>query len=571
MKHNYLKSIVVAWSFASLSWSIAQEDDSLQEATPPPAVPSSYFASSSSAPETPKNSESASNSGAGSGVTNARVSNISTQEQSKAPVSVTPAVSAQSPVPPLPDPSQAAQSSGNLNQLQPQQGSTGGTETPGNITVTPDNNDASTGIQGAHITKGINFEPPAEDLVSIGGVDTTHVKHSSGNWVEKKHYWHEIEEIVDQAKEKIADIGSQRTTFFTTRSEIDKELNTFYQHVGLDQGPLQDMIHYALEIMEKEKEKQGFLNKKERTFYEKIQAKQRVFEQLKEDVKAIGVIDTKLDEALDVVLKQLNACNEYEGEVWTIYKTVAYELSEKEAEQHYFIAKAFLKDIENIQMYFSGPLKTYFQELAESIQSHTQNIVMQLDSLEQEGLDLRKEAAIFETEELKAAGEQQIHKEELKAREEKSSKQQSGVVSHTQKTSPAQKPAHLSITTRIGNFFGYIKDTTMSFIGRIVNLFRWSHNNTAAPVAKKVSNQIHTQEHAAATDRNDAQSQNSMSEKDKKPSQFAIEKSELREEVKYDEHRFAQEMEELKKSIEAGAQEVIAAPGDLFHSLEHKL
>ena len=60
-----------------------------------------------------------------------------------------------------------------------------------------------------------------------------------------------------------------------------------------------------------------------------------------------------------------------------------------------------------------------------------------------------------------------------------------------------------------------------------------------------------------------------MQEKKSKP--VVAKQSELKETVQYDEERFAQEMAELRKSIEAGAQEVIEAPGELFHSLEKRL
>lgn len=597
----------------SIGSSIAGEGQSSQSVTPPPpAVTSSYFTapaptSSDNAPtpsepsETPKNFTAPAPSLGLNISTSAHAPTTQTtspaaptpitvkapaQTSSNIPAPVAPIkASSEAPAPVVPAPVAPG-------VVQPADSSSGSGQDQKSDTASSDahdDSDASTGIRGAHVTKGIDFESASqEDAFSMGGVDTSHVKHVSGNWVEKKHYWQEIEELVDQVKEKITDIASKRTTFFATRSEVDKELSTFYQHVGLDQGPLQDMIHYSLEIMEKEKEQQGFLNKKERTFYEKAQSKQRIFEQLKEDVKAIGVIDTKMDEALEVVLKQVNACNEYEGEVWNIYKTVAYELSEKEAEQHYLVAKAFLKDIENIQMYLSGPFQTYFQELAESIQTHTQNIVMQLDALDKEGLNLKKEATIFETEEEQIQAEQ-AHKEELKKAEEKKS---------TQKSSVSKEGEKFSFVGYITDFYAAIKNSITGMIHKITGLFSGTKKKTDIPVAKKSvapvkpteqvsSHETPAQEHevVSAHDESDktdnvkvADKQPVQSEKTEKPAvqekkskPVVVKESELKETVQYDEERFAQEMAELEKSIEAGAHEVIEAPGELFHSLEKNL
>lgn len=577
MKRHYTK-MIIAWCITLSGLLMAEENKSSHGVTPPPpAVTSSYFA-----PPTPVSSDGVlmhseslqapKNSTQPTSFVGSDIASAPVPINHAAPSNDTISIAAKEPAPislEVPAPAVSINEPGQRSDVA--------------ISDAHDDSNASTGINGAHVTKGIDFDPTShEDAFSMKGVDTTHVKHVSGNWVEKKHYWQEIEELVDQVKEKIADIGSKRTTFFATRSEIDKELSTFYQHVGLDQGPLQDMIHYSLEIMEKEKEQQGFLNKKERAFYDKAQSKQRIFEQLKEDVKAIGVIDTKVDEALEVVLKQVNACNEYEGEVWNIYKTVAYELSEKEAEQHYLVAKAFLKDIENIQMYLSGPFQTYFQELAESIQTHTQNIVMQLDALDKEGLSLKKEATIFETEE-ELVQQEQAHKEELKKAEDKKSTE-----THN-KDSVSKKEKKFSLVGYVTDFCAAIKNSIVTMMQKITGLFGGTRKKTDILVAKKSESSVQPVEHVSSHDvpvheHEDASMQgesdmtdhakiaNEQQAQSKKIEEPVISKqSELKETVKYDEERFEQEMAELKKSIEAGAHEVIEAPGELFHSLEKKL
>lgn len=443
--------------------------------------------------------------------------------------------------------------------------------------------DASTGIQGAHITSGIGFEgEEQDDTFSIGGVDTSHVKYVSGNWVEKKKYWHEIEEIVDQVKEKIADIMNHRTTFFGIRSEADKELSTFYQHVGLDQGPLQDMIHYTLEIMEKEKEHQGFLNKKERIFYEKVQAKQRIFEQLKEDVKAIAVVDSKIDEALEVVLKQVNSCNEYEGEVWNIYKTVAYELSEKEAEHYYLVAQAFLKDIENIQMYLSGPFANYFNELTDSLQTHTHNIVMQLDTLEKEGINLKKEVTIFETEECNSIKVDAVKNTEV------SKDGKIASVKDEEKHQKVVKKESFSLVSSLKNFLSSIGTFFNNSFQTFKGLLSWGKKEQKL-VAKKPTvvseksdehssnSPIHTNHEepmpgAVEVHSLPSSQENTMNvKKDDMHPVVADEEHYFGNTLQYDKEQFGHEMEELKQSLQAGINDVENAPVDIEKEIKKEL
>lgn len=426
--------------------------------------------------------------------------------------------------------------------------------------VTPE--EGSTGMQGARILKGLDFENEQEKI-TIEGVDTTSdlVKHTSGNWIEKKHFLGEIEEIVDSIKEKISAILALRTTFFNTRTEVDKELDSFYQHVGLDQGVLQDMINYALDIMTKEREHQGFLNKKERAFYDKVQSKQRVFEQLKVDVKAIQVLDSKIDEALSVVLKQINACNEYEGEVWKIYKTVSYELSEKEAEQNYLVCKAFLKDVENINSYLNGAFQSYFNELSDSVQTHTQNIIAQLDTLEHDGINLKKEADIFEKEEENTADtthknvvhEEHTHDTVL----HENVKHEANM--HDKKTS-SLNPDHGFISVVKGymhEVVGFIKDVAISLWDKITHLFGKKSSSHIMATDKEHSTEhlsLSLHDHAQTVAKESATHESNLHKDMSNVEQDLVvdmqeDRKEAVENVEYDAKQFEIEMENLKKEM----------------------
>lgn len=263
----------------------------------------------------------------------------------------------------------------------------------------------------AKVTSGVGFK--SDDGQESDVIDTVDVKSASGNWVFKNYWWRKIEELYGKIKEAFNRVMTSRMSFFTKRSEVDKELDRFYQHVGLEQGPLEDIINLGLEVIEKEKKEQGFLNKKERAFFEKVKDRKHQLEQLKEDVKAIEELDQKIDEALEVVLQQVDVCNKYEQEAWTTFKNVARELSDKEARKQYYDTKGLLKDTEKVYQYLTGPFNNYFQQMVQGVQEHTQSIIAKLGALKNEEVDLKKEADLFEQED-EALEKQQVAKKHEK-------------------------------------------------------------------------------------------------------------------------------------------------------------
>lgn len=263
--------------------------------------------------------------------------------------------------------------------------------------------------KATQVSSGIDFKKMEEEDEDV--VDTVGAKATSGNWVFKNYWWRKIEDLYTQIKEAFNTVMATRMNFFSQRTEVDKELDRFYQHVGIEQGPLEDIINLGLEVMQKEKKDQGYLNRKEQLFFDKIQNKQQQFEQLKKDVIAIEELDSAIDQALETVLQQVDICNKYEQEAWQSFKNVARELSDKEARKQYYQTKALLADINNVNNYLTGPLSDYFNQMVQSLQEHTQTIVSKLATLKADGIDLQKEIEFFEQEDENFEKEEQAKKE----------------------------------------------------------------------------------------------------------------------------------------------------------------
>lgn len=309
---------------------------------------------------------------------------------------------------------------------------------------------------GHSISSGINFKSDKEEQVSDDStVDTVKVE-SGGNWLLKRVWWEKTEDIYAQVKEAFNKVMTSRMSFFSDRNKFDKSLDQFYQNIGLEQGPLQDILNFSLEIIQKQKEDDGLLNKKERDLLEKIQDKQRTFDQLKKDVDAIEVLDTKIDEALDVVLQQINLCNKYEQQAWENFKNIARELNDKEARKQYYDTKGLLDDIEKINTYLTGAFSQYFNQTIQTAQDHMKSIATQMSTLKNDGVDLKKEAEKLEEDDVVDVKEKKDEKKEA----------------------PVEKKTFLQKIYGIFNsFFEMVKGLLNNLVSKISHLFTKSDSN----------------------------------------------------------------------------------------------
>lgn len=257
--------------------------------------------------------------------------------------------------------------------------------------------------------EGLTEEEQEENKDVLDTVDT---QSTSGNWVFKNYWWKKIQDVYSEIQEAFNRVMTLRMKFFEKQCDVDKEFDMFYQKIGLEQGPFQDILDYSLQIIEKEKEDQGYLDKKERAFLDRIKSSQRALEQLREDIKSVQELDRKIYDALEVVFQQVDVCNKYMEEVWTISRDVARELSDKEARKKYYDTKGLLEDVNKVHGYLVGPFATYFDQMLKSAHDHTRGIAAQLETLKNSGLDLKKEARIFEAEDEEEERKQSELKEE---------------------------------------------------------------------------------------------------------------------------------------------------------------
>lgn len=248
-----------------------------------------------------------------------------------------------------------------------------------------------------HVVSGVDTDFREQEAIDHA-VDTINAK-SGGNWLLKRVWWEKTEEVYERIKEEFNKVMDTRMQFITEYNKLNRSLDIFYSEIGIEQGPLRDLLSHAQDLIEKEEKQQGYLNKREQVFVIKLKGKERDLEQLKLDIKAIQELDAKLDEAFEVLFKQIDVCNQYEQKAWDNFKEIARELNDKEARKLYYDTEGLYKDIQRVSAYISGAFGNYFHQTIESAHDHTTKISSQMNVLKNDGVDLVREAKILEQDE----------------------------------------------------------------------------------------------------------------------------------------------------------------------------
>jgi len=296
-----------------------------------------------------------------------------------------------------------------------------------------------------------------EDQAVEGEIDTLE-REGSGNWLLKRVWWEKTEPVYEQIKQVFNDIMNARMDFISQRNRLDRELDVAYGQIGLEEGELQDMLDYCLNLAKQEKKEQGFLTKEEETLYNTLQHKQHDLEQIKLDVKALQEVDQKIDEALEALFKQIDIANQYEQKAWENFKEIARELNDKVARKSYYETEGLLKDIQNVQTYITGEFATYFNQTLQSARSHSQSISSQVNTLKQAGVDLKQQLDALERTQEAERVKKEIaeHDKDFEAAEKKKQEQ---------KTKSAQAQDMMN------QVLFHVKDAWLHFVDRVLHGF----------------------------------------------------------------------------------------------------
>jgi len=276
-------------------------------------------------------------------------------------------------------------------------------------------------------------EPTADLVVEIPeqleaeepvGVDTVALEDAQGNWLFKRIWWERAEERYGKIRSQVNTVWESRINFFVKRNDLDRNvLDPFYLSIGVSQGELQVILNELNAFFEEQRELQGDLNEQERALYEILASEQDALKQLRLDVESIAKIDHAIDDALGVLMDQINRVRQFEKQAWENFKEIAHVLSDTKARELYYMMDGAGRNIKNISVYLEQPFMHHFTRLIDEVKKHVSRVQKEIQSLKEKGVDFKRQVdkvAQQEEQERRAKeAQEEAEQEEMKAKPKK--------------------------------------------------------------------------------------------------------------------------------------------------------
>ncbi len=255
------------------------------------------------------------------------------------------------------------------------------------------------------------------------GIDTVSLEDTQGNWLFKRIWWERAEDRYGKIRDLVNTIWESRTKFFVQRNELDRTvLDPFYVSIGMGQGELQVILNELEDFFLKEREKEGDLNERDRVLYEALEEEQEAFRQLKLDVQSITSLDHAIDDALGMLMDQINRARQLEKQAWDNFKEIAHVLNDLKARELYYLMDGAGRNIKNISLYLDNAFSNHFARLIGEAKKHTSRVLNQIKSLKEKGVDFKRQAdriAQQEEQEKQRLEQEQQEEEEAAAKKVK--------------------------------------------------------------------------------------------------------------------------------------------------------
>lgn len=249
---------------------------------------------------------------------------------------------------------------------------------------------------------------PEVEQEEAQGIDTVNSSDSQGNWLFKRMWWQRAEAQYEKIKSVVEAIMESRMAFFAKRTEWDKTIfDPFYQDSGLGRGVLEELIGSLINQLNQERSQEGQLDEKERDLLAALESQKEVLEQLQKDVQKINDIDNAVDEAISMLIRQINVARNFEKQSWQNFKAIAQELNDKKARELYYGMVTYWQNINDIGQYIQMPFLQHFEKLGAMAKDQTEKVSGALKALKEKGIDFKKQWQQLE----EANARQQLNRE----------------------------------------------------------------------------------------------------------------------------------------------------------------
>ncbi len=225
----------------------------------------------------------------------------------------------------------------------------------------------------------------------IQGIDTVDIsqEEAQGNWLYKRVWWERAEAKYEKIRATVNKIFEMRTGFFAKRTELDKNiLDPFYIKIGLSQGELQEIL--AELIAKTSKETKDSKIEAKADLLEQAEDEKSELEQLQKEVQQVVKQDGEVEEAILMLVEQLNKIRRLEQQAWQNFKNIARVLDDRKARELFYKVDNAWRNIQEMQAYIEKTFSTSFDTLIERIKEKIKKIDSTILALKEKGIDLKK-------------------------------------------------------------------------------------------------------------------------------------------------------------------------------------
>jgi hypothetical protein len=237
-------------------------------------------------------------------------------------------------------------------------------------------------------------ELPQEPQPELGpdeimGIDTVDLESPQGNWLYKRVWWEKAEKLYEKIRNTVNKIMEMRTGFFAKRADLDKTvLDPFYIKIGLSQGELQEVLSELIGRLGKEKN--GKQDEDMQEALEQAETDKQELERLQKDVELVVKQDSEVEDAIIMLVDQINKIRRFEQEAWQNFKAIARVLDDKKARELFYKVDNAWRNIQEMQNYIDQTYTSSFDQLVERIKEKIQKIDSTILSLKEKGVDLKQ-------------------------------------------------------------------------------------------------------------------------------------------------------------------------------------
>lgn len=218
----------------------------------------------------------------------------------------------------------------------------------------------------------------------VMGIDTVDLEDPQGNWLYKRVWWERAESKYEKIRAAVNKILEYRTGFFARRAELDKNvLDPFYIKIGLSQAELQEIINDLIESSEKRAEAD------KGDFAEKAKEDKQALEKIKEDIEKVVKDDEEVEQAILMLVEQINKVRQVEQQAWQDFKSIARVLDDRKARELFYRVDNAWRNIQELSGYIMGSFTTSFDTLIDRVKQEVAQIDEAVAALKGRGIDLK--------------------------------------------------------------------------------------------------------------------------------------------------------------------------------------